>query len=517
MSCKVTVYTQAYNTEKYIEQCINSVLNQSFKDFEYIIVDNGSTDKTKDIIDSYSKLDSRINALRFEKNQRGFWMDLLKEKAAGKYFTTLDADDYWEENYLSELYYLSEENNLDIAIGGSKFHYIGTNNVSYRKSNDLLIFTKDYFSYYFSFLYQFIRPVWGKMFKVSVLENIGYSEIEKLVYGGDTTFCIEALKFVQKIAISDKVIHNYRIHNKSASYTYNPNRISSDMFLFNKAENFLKNFGEISFENYNFLYLVYMTAIIDTLNVVLKAELSLHEKLLEMGKILNEPLTQRMFIFLYDNDEFKVFRKNVLEILSKVGIKNINNKQMIDLVYSNICLLNKNIQQYVYREDIIKHIQNDDFLLSIINLDNKKMLEKAILALGIRVFFSSTWATLYEAFTDNILLSWINNRDFVLQYPDIIKDIYLNNLPDAMGKIIEVLTKEDEIPFEEEMVFMCLNVSAMLEDGGVFIYAKKLQTQLFIQQKSFEEAAVALNDLLEMCPDDEEVLKFKEWMEEENV
>lgn len=63
---------------------------------------------------------------------------------------------------------------------------------------------------------------------------------------------------------------------------------------------------------------------------------------------------------------------------------------------------------------------------------------------------------------------------------------------------------------------MCLNVSAMLEKGEIFICAKKLQTEFFIEKKRFEEAKLALDDLLDMCPEDDDVLRLKTWLEAEN-
>lgn len=495
MPCKITVYTQAYNTEKYIEQCIKSVLEQDFKDFEYIIVDNGSTDKTKEIIEMYSKIDNRIILIRFEENRRGFWIDLLKENAKGEFCTTLDSDDFWERNYLSELYSLTVNNCLDIAIGGSKFYYIGTDNIGFRKSNKKLILEKGELPYYFNFLYQFFRPVWGKLFKTSLLTKNNVFNTKELVYGGDTAFCLEMLNNTNKIGITDQVLHNYRVHNNSSSFQYVPNRLFSDVFLFKKAEGFLESFGKISPENNYFLHVVYMNAIIDTINVILRSDINILKKLIGIKDILGHSITQQMLKTLLNHEKLQEFRKSILIVMSKIGTLNIDNEQVVELIYSNIILINENIRTYISKKDINEHILNNKFILSIINLGDEDII---------------------EILKNNLLLSWIENRNFIKQFPEIVISIYQNNLSVALEKILQKLNNEDEIPFKEEMVYMCLNVSAMLEKAEIFVYAKKLQTQMFIEKRRFEDAKLALNDLMDMCPDDDDVLKLETLLEAEN-
>jgi glycosyltransferase involved in cell wall biosynthesis len=517
LACSVTVYTQAYNTGKYIEQCIKSVLKQNFKDFEYIIVDNGSTDKTKEIISAYSNVDDRIKVLRLEKNQRGFWFDLIKSKAKGKYFTTLDSDDYWEENFLDELYYLAEKKDLDIAIGGSKFYYMGTDNIGYRRISEELIIEGSELANQFIKLYQFIRPVWGKLFKVSLLNSIDYTDTKKLFYGGDTSFCIESLKYVNKVGVSQKILHNYRVHMNSLSFNYNVNRFNSDVFLFHQAKNFLESFSKISDENYIFIYCVYINSIIDTINVALECNFCITDKLSEIQKIISNELTQEMFNVLHNMDQLKIFKRNMLEIFLQYGIQNINNQDIMDLIYYNIGLLNEDIPIFILRKDLSQHIKNNDFILSIINLDIKKILKKSLSSLDTAVLMRIEWEILKDCFEDNILLNWIDNKNFVLQYSDVISDIYINNFHHALKKMIKILSNIDDKPFQEEIVFTCLNVSAILENAEIFIYAKKIQTQLFIKNRKKEDALMALNDLLEMSPNDKEIIKLKEYMEENNV
>src|SRR5690625_7560888 len=103
---KISVILSAYNAEKFIAQSIESVLNQKFKDFEFLIVEDQSTDGTLQIIESYASEDSRINLVKKEKN-KGFEgyvenLNLMIDQARGKYIAKFDADDIWSVDKLEK-------------------------------------------------------------------------------------------------------------------------------------------------------------------------------------------------------------------------------------------------------------------------------------------------------------------------------------------------------------------------------------------------------------------------------
>ena len=114
----VTIYTQAYNVEPYIEQCIKSVLSQTYRNFEWLLIENGSTDGTRAIIQKYEQLDDRIKVEYFEKNQTGFANDYIVQKARGEYIVKLDSDDWIDMDYLEVLLESLENEKADLAICG---------------------------------------------------------------------------------------------------------------------------------------------------------------------------------------------------------------------------------------------------------------------------------------------------------------------------------------------------------------------------------------------------------------
>jgi len=130
MKPKISVLTTVYNGERYLEETIKSVLNQTFKNFEYIIVDDGSTDKTKEIIKKFEKKDSRIKYFYYGKNKGYFNLHNVINKgldvAKGKYVARLDADDICHKDRL-RIQHNYLERHKDIFIVGSSAEVIDKN------------------------------------------------------------------------------------------------------------------------------------------------------------------------------------------------------------------------------------------------------------------------------------------------------------------------------------------------------------------------------------------------------
>ena len=113
---KISIIVPVYNVERYLGKCINSILNQTFADFELILVDDGSTDRSGYICDDYKKKDNRIKVIHKENgglsSARNAGLDIAKEK----YIGFVDSDDFINKNMYEFLYKDIKVNNSDIAI-----------------------------------------------------------------------------------------------------------------------------------------------------------------------------------------------------------------------------------------------------------------------------------------------------------------------------------------------------------------------------------------------------------------
>ena len=117
----ISVIVPAYNVEKFIGKCIDSILRQSFKDFEVLLIDDGAKDSTPEICDACAKKDSRIKVYHKENgglsDARNYGLDRMQ----GKYVTFIDSDDYVDSGYFEYLYGLiTQEEDIQIAICGKK-------------------------------------------------------------------------------------------------------------------------------------------------------------------------------------------------------------------------------------------------------------------------------------------------------------------------------------------------------------------------------------------------------------
>lgn len=123
---KVSVIIPVYNAERYLAQCLDSVLRQSLQELEVICVDDGSTDRSLDILHKYAQQDARVHIIRQKNQYAGIARNHGMQVARGKYLAFLDADDYYIDKALERLFQFAEKNNLDFIKGG--FCYLDTQN-----------------------------------------------------------------------------------------------------------------------------------------------------------------------------------------------------------------------------------------------------------------------------------------------------------------------------------------------------------------------------------------------------
>ena len=116
----ISVIIPAYNVEKYINRCIESIIYQDYKNIEVIIINDGSTDNTREICEQYIKQDKRTRLINTENRGAGSARNTGIENANGKYFSFIDADDFICEHYYSRLYEMIKNTNADIAEGHYK-------------------------------------------------------------------------------------------------------------------------------------------------------------------------------------------------------------------------------------------------------------------------------------------------------------------------------------------------------------------------------------------------------------
>lgn len=116
--CEISIIVPVYNVEQYLEKCVDSILNQTFKDFELILVDDGSPDNSGAICDQYAEKDSRVRVIHKENGGLSDARNAGIEAARGKYLGFIDSDDYIADDMYELLYNNIIEENADLSICG---------------------------------------------------------------------------------------------------------------------------------------------------------------------------------------------------------------------------------------------------------------------------------------------------------------------------------------------------------------------------------------------------------------
>lgn len=117
MQPKISIIVPVYKAEKYIHKCIDSILAQTFANFEILLINDGSPDKSGKICDEYAKKDKRVRVFHKENGGVSLARQLGNDNATGEYTIHADPDDWIEPNMLEELYAKAVEDDADMEIG----------------------------------------------------------------------------------------------------------------------------------------------------------------------------------------------------------------------------------------------------------------------------------------------------------------------------------------------------------------------------------------------------------------
>lgn len=208
----ISVIIPVYNAEKYIAQCLDSILNQTFQDFEAIVVDDGSTDGSVEICRKYAKQDNRIKFIGKSNGGVSSARNVALAHANGKYVTFLDADDMFYPDCMEQCYGILEANQLDLLQFSLSRVY------DKLRKKELLQDIKVYNSAEFFNLRHNVSAGANFIRRTTILENsIKFNETIKLAE--DQLFILNVIKHSRRLAIIPSVLYYYRTNENSATHT----------------------------------------------------------------------------------------------------------------------------------------------------------------------------------------------------------------------------------------------------------------------------------------------------------
>lgn len=200
---KISVIVPIYNSEKYIRRCIESIINQTYKELEIILINDGSTDNSLDIISEYKKNDSRIVVINQKNSGVAFSRNKGLNVSKGEYLMFMDNDDYIDLDYIEKMYDLIGNN--DIVVSG------------YKRVTDNKILQKKVIKNMHFGIYENVAP-WGKLISKKFLVKNKISFFDYPI-GEDVIFNLNLYSVTTKIVISTSTGYNWYFNNNSVSNT----------------------------------------------------------------------------------------------------------------------------------------------------------------------------------------------------------------------------------------------------------------------------------------------------------
>ena len=283
----ISIIVPVYNVEKYLNKCIDSIINQTYKNLEIILVDDGSLDNSGKICNEYAEKDSRIKVIHKENGGVSSARNKGLEIANGEWVAFVDSDDWIENNFCEVLLNNAIEYKVDIVLCG--YNRVSLSNIDKIRNTKKIIELNAN-----EYLINVLNPQTGfgfchmKLYKRKNIRNIKFKE--GLLVGEDALFNEQVSKKIKKAIFVEESLYNYRINNNSVVRKFDKN-------YSNKYLKSIKINKEYIFENYksnkeviqNYYNFVAYHVLLIAVNYCYNKENKEKNKMNLLKKVLNIP------------------------------------------------------------------------------------------------------------------------------------------------------------------------------------------------------------------------------------
>ena len=256
---KVSVIMPVYNAEKYLNEAIESILKQTYTDFELLLINDQSTDNSKAICEEYSKKDNRIILLEnnSEIHGPGPTRNIGLDNVTGEFIYFMDADDWIDECLLKCAVKRMQETNADIVQFGVIYERNdGKSSGQYFWRGKKLLTKEELKKDFLNIWKENRNSLWIYLFRREKVKSIRF---ENIIIGEDISYIMDALCNAEKIAYIPKALYHYRYVENSTSHRWIENTIECREIIWNHQRDFLNSFqgehdklayAEVAYDNY---------------------------------------------------------------------------------------------------------------------------------------------------------------------------------------------------------------------------------------------------------------------------
>lgn len=560
----ITIYTQAYNTENYIRRCVESVLNQSYSNWQYILIDNGSEDQTDQIIQEYARREPRIIYLK--RHQDAKLIDILSEYCTGEYFMTLDSDDYLALNCLTEVLPFTLKHNLDITVFGSQFCSEETGDVAYRMLEENQVWRTSDSSFVESLpvWHQFVRALWAKLYRVELLPHMQMRY--HVGHGADTLCVLDGVKAAASFGIKRGYYHYYTIRKKSFYSAFHEGNFDAAELLLVEFQKLITKPESNYSQCQEFLYSTFCADAYDQTNTLFHSQLAIAKKLEIYKRFLEKETVQHVFSQYRESPMPKRLITIAYQFL--MAFYNLDNKalpitkgELADIifclnpaVYSGIQHVKDHRKRYIidHDPDFVQSIlleKPEDAKLALQQIPSERDTiaiklcglsvydEQAFVSLGLQILntdleqeLPNLFPLLFSKFGDSELLRQCSEA-FIRTHKDIIWSVYQQDFIGALEAVVTLRMeapesdttaqtrksvskgsrkKDPQIKPEEpaetvdshaELLNLGLNLAALTQHTGAFLFLKRELLIFCLAHSQWTEARAAYQDLLDIDQD----------------
>lgn len=356
MMPKVSVIVPVYNVEQYLDECVNSLVYQSYENIEIILVDDGSRDNSFEKCKIWTQKDNRVKLLKNSHRGVSVARNVGIDSSTGDWLCFVDSDDYAEPNMLETLVGEARKSNPDFVIGG--FYAVSEKRKdSCSFFSDSLIFTRDTNEYQFEKLqdlkgrnllikeaivgssnkYTNVGVPWGKIYRKSYIREYKIAFVEGLSRMQDTIFNLDVFRSFQKGIYVNKPVYNYRLRNGSVTKEYNPNFHNTAYQVLELLKNRLAEIIDMNdIKGEEFAYEVFFAKKVILLIEIIRLELirAPKNRKRDLRAIINTIRKYENELSLDNNNNFKGIYLNRNQKLARVLLK----YGMEDFFYMLMCI-----------------------------------------------------------------------------------------------------------------------------------------------------------------------------------
>lgn len=240
----ISVVIPIYNTEKYLEDCIKSVVNQSYTNLDIILVNDGSTDKSKDICEKWTKKDSRIRLINQSNMGAAMAKNVGLNNIKGDLFMILDSDDLLHKNNIEILYHYMQKEKSDIIEACYTTIYKEFKNIDIHQNSKKENFNTENALKELIISRKFHQTPWNKLYKTELLKDIRFPKDK---YIDDEYWTYKLFANAKRITWINEVLYYYRQHEESTmGRMYSIKRLDAIDALYDRYKFMKKNFPNLS-------------------------------------------------------------------------------------------------------------------------------------------------------------------------------------------------------------------------------------------------------------------------------